>query len=74
VDSATEERMLSGIRKAAVDKTVIIVAHRLLSVRSADKIVVLDAGRVVEEGQFEELAAANGPFAQLLDRETAQLG
>jgi ATP-binding cassette subfamily B protein len=57
--------------KAAIDnlrqnRTTFIIAHRLSTVREADKVLFLDSGRVVEEGSFEELSQSNGRFAALL--------
>ncbi|MGZ5503204.1 MAG: hypothetical protein ACXWGY_00960, partial [Chthoniobacterales bacterium] len=46
-------------------RTVICVAHRLSTLSSMDKIVVLAAGRVIEEGTFQELLASDGPFAAM---------
>jgi ABC-type multidrug transport system fused ATPase/permease subunit len=54
------------------DKTVVIVAHRLQTVKEADKIVVLEAGQVIQEGRFEELAAVEGKFRQLWEKQTAR--
>ena len=49
--------------------TRLVIAHRLSTIRHADRIVVLEAGRIVEEGSFEELSAAGGAFAQLMRRQ-----
>ena len=49
--------------------TRLVIAHRLSTIRHADRIVVLEAGRIVEEGSFEELGAAGGAFAQLMRRQ-----
>jgi ATP-binding cassette subfamily B protein len=49
--------------------TRLVIAHRLSTVRHADRIVVLEAGRIVEEGHFEELVAADGPFSRLMRRQ-----
>ena len=48
------------------DKTVIIIAHRMRTVRNADKIVVLSEGTVIEQGTPDELMAANGEFARMV--------
>ena len=46
-------------------RTVLVVAHRLSTISTADRIVVLEAGQVVETGTYEELTSADGPFARL---------
>lgn len=56
----------------AKGKTVVVIAHRLSTVANADKIVVLDKGLVVEEGQFHQLANANGPFSRMWAQTVAQ--
>ena len=50
--------------------TRIVIAHRLSTVRGADRIVVLEAGRVVQMGSYDELAAAPGLFARMVKRQT----
>jgi ATP-binding cassette subfamily C protein len=49
----------------------LVIAHRLNTVRNADRIVVLDRGRIVQQGSFEELARASGPFSAMLARQVA---
>jgi ATP-binding cassette subfamily C protein len=56
---------------AVLDATRIVIAHRLDTVRNADRIVVLDRGRVVQEGTFAQLAAESGPFRAMLARQVA---
>ena len=51
--------------------TRIVVAHRLSTIRNADKIYVIKAGRVVQQGSFDELAAQPGTFAELIKRQLA---
>jgi len=51
--------------------TRIVIAHRLSTIRNADRIYVLEAGRVVQQGKFDELAHQPGLFAQLIKRQTA---
>ena len=53
-------------------KTVVVVAHRLSTVRDADKIVVLDKGQVTEEGTHQELIAKQGLYYQLVKNQLAQ--
>jgi thiol reductant ABC exporter CydC subunit len=69
LDAATEAQVVAGLTRAAAGRTVILVAHRLSTVRDADSVYVMDAGRVVQHGAYTELAAQPGPFADLLARE-----
>ena len=49
--------------------TRIVIAHRLSAIRHADRIIFLDAGRIVEDGTYDELIAQNGYFAKLVERQ-----
>jgi ATP-binding cassette subfamily B multidrug efflux pump len=69
VDAQTEARILAGLRNALVGRTSIIVSHRLAAVRDADWILVLDGGRIVEQGVHAELLAAGGRYWELLRRQ-----
>ena len=76
VDTYTEERILKGLREVMGQRTSIIVAHRMSTVREADIIAVLDQGRLVEQGTHDELLALNNVYAdlyhkQLLEEELA---
>jgi ATP-binding cassette, subfamily B, multidrug efflux pump len=69
VDAHTEARILAGLRDALVGRTSIIVSHRLAAVRDADWILVLDGGRIVEQGTHGDLLAAAGRYWELLRRQ-----
>ena len=65
LDTISEKQVQDAITSVSGNRTVIIVAHRLSTVSHADKIIVLHNGRVVEEGNHEELLSLNGRYARL---------
>ncbi|MBA3445356.1 MAG: ABC transporter ATP-binding protein [Gemmatimonadales bacterium] len=69
VDAHTEARILTGLRNALAGRTSIIVSHRLAAVRDADWTLVLDSGRIVEQGTPADLLAAGGRYWELLRRQ-----
>jgi ATP-binding cassette subfamily B protein len=65
LDAATEKQLQAALEAATKGRTTFVIAHRLATIRSANRIMVFDQGRVVESGSFDELVAQNGKFAAL---------
>ncbi len=72
VDASTEKEIISNLDAFLRDKTAIIITHRIFSLFSFDKIVVLDDGAIVEQGTHQDLLAKNGYYAGLYARQQEQ--
>ena len=72
MDTATEERILTALRRVRQGRTVLIVSHRVSSVKDADHIIVLDDGAIVERGTHESLMNKDGYYADLYRRQTIE--
>ena len=69
VDTETEARILESLRAAVTGRTVLLISHRLSTVRRADRIIVLDEGRIAESGTHEALLAHGGLYMALAERQ-----
>lgn len=70
LDSLTEESIQTSLEAAMQDKTAIVIAHRLSTIAHLDRILVFDAGRIVEDGTHNELLKLRGRYYQLWSRQT----
>lgn len=66
LDAENERALHAAMTEVRRNRTVLVVAHRLSTIRSADRIVVLDAGRIVEHGRHDDLLARGGTYARLI--------
>ena len=73
VDNETEALIQRSLRRLAVGRTMLVIAHRLSTVRHADLIVVMEGGRVIERGRHEDLVASGGRYAALWAVQTGEL-
>ncbi|UDL93989.1 glucan ABC transporter ATP-binding protein/ permease [Lichenihabitans sp. PAMC28606] len=65
LDPATERKVQIALQAATAERTTFIIAHRLTTIRNADRILMFEAGRIVEIGRYEDLVARGGAFAKL---------
>jgi ATP-binding cassette subfamily B protein len=69
LDSENEKYVMEAIKEVSKGKTTIIIAHRLSTVRDADKIIVMDKGRVVAEGKHDELLETSSHYKTLVEHQ-----
>ena len=72
LDSESEAAVRRAISNAAEGRTTLVIAHRLSTVRRADRIIVMEHGRIVEEGSHEELVSRGGLYARLAELQFAE--
>lgn len=66
MDPENEDRLQKAIEELTRDKTIIMIAHRLKTVRNADQILVVDEGRIVQQGRHEDLIRQKGIYADFV--------
>ena len=69
LDSATEQAVQEALDEASQGRTTLMVAHRLSTVKSADEILVLEAGQVIERGDHATLLSKHGKYADMWERQ-----
>ena len=74
IDTHTEQLIQKSIEKLSAEKTAIFIAHRLSTIINVDKIIVLDNGKIIEEGNHEELLKMNGYYSKLYNSYYESLG
>lgn len=67
MDSYSEQVLQEALKHLLEGRTAVVIAHRLSTVRNADRIIVLDKGRIAEEGRHNDLIARNGLYARLYE-------
>ncbi len=74
LDSLSEQVIQNALMTAFAERTMVIIAHRLSTVRFADRIIVLEEGRIIEDGSFDTLVKQNGKFAQMWQMQSEGFG
>lgn len=74
VDPENEKDLVTAIDALTKEKTIIMIAHRLKTVRNADQILVVDQGRIVQQGKHDELMKQNGIYKRFVNAREAAAG
>lgn len=69
VDTQTEERILSNLKNVLKDKTNILIAHRISTVKNSDQIIVIDEGKIIEQGKHEDLLNIDGLYKDIYEKQ-----
>ena len=70
VDTVTEQKIRRAMLKLCANRTSVIIAHRLSTIRDSDQIILLENGKIVEQGTHEELMVYNGHYAKMYRTQT----
>ncbi len=73
LDAENEAQVQEALQRLMKGRTTLVIAHRLSTIRDADRVVVLEGGRVVEQGTHDALVAASGPYRRLVERQLSRL-
>jgi ATP-binding cassette subfamily B protein len=65
MDAATEAKVQAALNEVVKGRTTFVIAHRLATIRNADRVIMFDHGRIIESGTFDELIEKGGRFAEL---------
>jgi ATP-binding cassette subfamily C protein CydCD len=74
LDLPTADALTADLLTATRGRTTVLITHRLAGLEAVDEVIVLDGGRAVQRGTYGELAAVDGPFRRMLEREAAEAG
>ncbi|EFL24741.1 transport ATP-binding protein CydC [Streptomyces himastatinicus ATCC 53653] len=74
LDLPTADALTADLLTATRGRTTVLITHRLAGLEAVDEVIVLDGGRAVQRGTYGELAAVDGPFGRMLEREAAEAG
>lgn len=72
MDNLTQKKVSESLERLKC--TRIVIAHRLSTIRHCDRIIVLEGGKIIEDGSYEELIALGGEFAELVKRQRLDIG
>jgi ATP-binding cassette subfamily B protein len=72
LDAQAEYELFARFRELAADRTVLLISHRFSAVRMADRILVLEGGRIIEDGSHEDLLALGGRYAALFEMQAGR--
>ena len=73
LDTDTEDRIIKNLKNSFKDKTLLIVSHRVSCVKNADSIIVLENGKIIQEGTHDELMKIEGYYKELYNKQNKEI-